>query len=201
MNARFVPTSQHTIGPFFPTAFFQDGDNDLTRLTAEAAPTTRGERIRLRGRVTKAEGEPVVNGVLELWQADAEGRFRHSQDPGSHEADPDFLGWGRAWTDAEGEFTFTTVLPGAYSEGNMLRAPHANVLVMGSGLMRPVSTTIFFPDFTDLNGTDPVLDLVPDDRRHRLVARDEGEVDGLRTFRFDIVLRGSRDEETPFFAV
>ncbi|WP_426959185.1 protocatechuate 3,4-dioxygenase subunit alpha [Muricoccus radiodurans] len=193
------PISQHTIGPFFPATFFQAGDNDLTRVSADAAPTTRGEVILLRGRVTREGGTPCVNAILEAWQPDAAGHFRHPDDPAHAEADPDFLGWGRAWTDAEGRYEFRTVMPGGYVDSNLRRAPHINLTVMGAGLMRRVQTTVFFPDFPEANATDPVLTVLPPDLRPRLVMPPAEREDGLRVFRFDIRLRGAEDEETPFF--
>jgi protocatechuate 3,4-dioxygenase alpha subunit len=193
------PTSQHTIGPFFPQTFFRPGDNDLTRVTPEAAPTARGERILLRGRVTREGGVPCVNAILEAWQADARGRFRHPAEPEEQQADPGFLGWGRAWTDAAGRYEFRTVLPGGFAEPAGRRAPHVDLLVMGSGLMRPLATTLFFPDFAAANAADPVLSLVPPARRALLVAAADGEEEGLRAFRFDLRLRGTAEEETPFF--
>ncbi|MBP0492583.1 protocatechuate 3,4-dioxygenase subunit alpha [Pararoseomonas indoligenes] len=193
------PSSQHTIGPFFPRTFFTDGDNDLTRLNAEARPTTRGEPILIQGRVTKEGGFPCINMILEAWQADAAGRFNHPADPEQHLADPDFLGWGRAWTDAEGHYEFRTLLPGGYDDPAGRRAPHVNLTVMGAGLMRRVLATLFFPDFEDANAADPMLNLVPEARRAKIVAVPEGERDGVRVFRFDIHLRGGVEEETPFF--
>lgn len=197
--AALAPTSQHTIGPFFPRTFFQPGDNDLTVVARGAAPTRRGEAILLRGRVTRAEGLPCLNQILEAWQADAGGRFNHPLDPERHLADPDFLGWGRAWTDEDGQYAFRTVIPGGYAEAGGRRAPHVNLTVMGAGLMRRVQTTMFFPDFPAENAADPVLALVPAAQRNRLVAVADGMADGLRAFRFDIRLRGDVGEETPFF--
>ena len=200
-SARRIPLSQHTIGPFFPASFFREGDNDLTRVSIDAPPTELGKRIVLRGRLSKLNGAPVVNGIVELWQADSAGRFRHPEDPAWQEADPNFLGWGRAWTEADGQYTFHTIIPGGYAEGNQQRAPHANIMIMGAGLMRPVHTTLFFPEFAEANAIDPVLTLLPVALRPRLVAFDEGRANGVRAFRFDIRLRGSREEETPFFEV
>jgi len=187
------PASSATIGPFFPRHFFQPGDNDLTRLTAEAAPTARGEAILIRGRVTRLDGVPCVNAILEAWQADAGGRFNHPDDPERALADPDFLGWGRAWTDAGGGYEFRTVMPGGYRDPAGPRAPHVNLTIMASGLMRNLATTLFFPGV----GADPVLEAVPRPLRPLLVATPAGEADGLRVFRFDIRLRG--EGETPFF--
>ena len=198
-NAPLPPTSQQTIGPFFPRTFFREGDNDLTRVAPDAAPTARGETILLRGRVTREGGFPCLNTILEAWQADSGGRFNHPLDPERHLADPDFLGWGRAWTDEDGQYEFRTVLPGGYAEQAGRRAPHVNLTAMGAGLMRRVLTTVFFPEYADDNAADPVLTLVPEHHRGRLVARPDGEADGLRVFRFDIRLRGDPHEETPFF--
>jgi protocatechuate 3,4-dioxygenase alpha subunit len=186
-----LPTSQHTIGPFFPAGFFGEADNDLTRVSAEAAPTRRGETILVRGRVTRQDGIACVNALIELWQADGDGRFA-ARDP---EADPEFLGWGRTRTDAEGHYGFRTVLPGGFRDALGLRAPHANLTVMGAGLMRRVLTTAFFADAE----ADPAMAPVPRARRHLLMAREAGREDGLRVFRFDIRLRG--EGETPCFEV
>jgi protocatechuate 3,4-dioxygenase alpha subunit len=198
-NAPLPPTGWHTIGPFFPRTFFREGDNDLTRVSADAAPTTRGEHIVVRGRVLEEGGGACVNAVLEAWQADASGRFRHPLDPGWRDADPDFLGWGRAWTDGEGAYSFRTVLPGGYADASGPRAPHMELAILGSGIMRRLVTTLFFPDFPDANAADPVLNAVPEPLRHLLVAQPDGEADGLRAFRFDLLLRGAPDAETPFF--
>jgi protocatechuate 3,4-dioxygenase alpha subunit len=201
-NAPLVPTGWQTIGPFFPRTFFREGDNDLTRLSAEAPPTARGERIRILGRVLEEGGRPCVNAVLEAWQADAAGRFRHPHDPEAHLADPDFLGWGRAWTDAEGRYEFRTVLPGGYRDGAGPRAPHVNLAILASGVMARLTTVLFFPEFAAANEADPVLRGIPDPAlRALLVAKADGVVEGgERVFRFDLLLNGGEAEETPFFA-
>lgn len=198
-NSLLAPTSQHTIGPFFPRTFFQTGDNDLRIVTQGAAPTQRGEAILLRGRVLRAEAVPCLNQILEAWQADGLGHFNHPLDPERHLADPDFLGWGRAWTDAEGCYEFCTILPGGYADGAGRRAPHVNLSVMGAGLMRRAQTTVYFPDFAAENAADPVLAMVPPAHRGKLIALPDGLAEGLRVFRFDIRLQGDADAETPFF--
>jgi protocatechuate 3,4-dioxygenase alpha subunit len=198
-NSLLAPTSQHTIAPFFPRTFFQPGDNDLARVSHGAEPTQRGEAILLRGRVLRAEAVPCLNQILEAWQADAAGRFNHPLDPERHLADPDFLGWGRAWTDAEGCYAFRTILPGGYADQAGRRAPHINLSVMGAGLMRRAQTSVFFPDFPAENAADPILALVPEARRGKLVALPDGLAEGLRVFRFDIRLQGDVAVETPFF--
>jgi protocatechuate 3,4-dioxygenase beta subunit len=158
-----VPTAEMTLGPFFPREFAA-GLNDLT--------PAQGEMIEITGRVVQLDGRALDNVVLEIWQADAQGRFDN----------PEFFGWGRAATDANGVYLFKTIKPGAV-EG---RAPHINFLLLYSGLMRQLQTVMFFD-----SGRDPVLDSVKP--RERLIAKKEG----ANRYRFDIRLRG--EGETPFF--
>lgn len=202
-NSPLPPTGWQTVGPFFPRTFFHEGDNDLTRRSADAAPSTRGQRIRIHGRVLEQDGRPCVNAVLEAWQADAAGRFRHPHDPEAHLADPDFLGWGRAWTDAEGHYEFRSLLPGAYRDRDgAMRAAHVNIAILASGVMAQLTTVLFFPEFAAANVDDPVLRSIPDPAlRALLVAREEASTaeDGERVFRFDILVNGDAAEETPFF--
>jgi protocatechuate 3,4-dioxygenase alpha subunit len=162
---RLIPTAEMTLGPFFPREF-AEGANDLASGAANA--------IEITGRVTELDGEPLDNVILEIWQADGAGRF-DSQD---------FPGWGRAATDAQGEYRFSTIRPGARPG----RAPHINFLILYSGLMRQLQTVMFF-DSSD----DPVLRAVEPSRRTRLVAQRINQT----SFRFDLRLRGG--EETPFF--
>jgi protocatechuate 3,4-dioxygenase alpha subunit len=162
---RLVPTAEMTLGPFFPREFAA-GANDLTA-------NAQGERIDVTGRVVQADGRALDNLVLEIWQADAEGRFDN----------PSFCGWGRAATDANGVYLFRTIKPGSPAG----RAPHINFLLLYSGLMRHLQTVMFFDDTRD-----PVLDAVKTGRE-RLIAKKEG----ANRYRFDIRLRG--EAETPFF--
>ncbi len=163
---RLVPTAEMTLGPFFPREFAQGAD-DLTRDSAD------GETIDIIGRVTQMDGRALDNLVLEIRQADGQGRYDN----------PRFHGWGRAATDAQGTYRFRTVKPGA-PQG---RLAHVNFLLLYSGLMRQLQTVMFFE-----LGNDPVLDAVPSHLRRRLVAQREGTV-----YRFDLKLRG--EGETPFF--
>ena len=176
-----IPTGEATIGPFFPPRYVDAAANDLTKLEGRAA---RGQPIEIQGRVVQEDGSPLENLVLEIWQADAAGIYRHPGDPRHAQADPDFLGWGRVATDKDGVYRFRSILPGA-PQG---RLAHVNFIVMFSGIMRILKTTMFFAA-----GPDPVLDAVPADRRGLLVAKQEGE----GRYRFDIRLRG--EGETPFF--
>jgi len=162
---KLIPTGEMTLGPFFPREFAQDA--------SDLSVGAKGEVIEITGRVMQVDGRALDNVVLELWQADSRGRFDN----------PDFFGWGRAATDANGVYRFRTIKPGAY-EG---RAAHINFLILYSGLMRQLQTTMFFE-----LAKDPVLDAVPAHRRQLLVAQREGTV-----YRFDVRLRG--EGETPFF--
>ncbi len=180
-----IPTGEATIGPFFPPRYVDTGANDLTQFDGRAAA---GEAIGIGGCVRQEDGAPLDNLVVEIWQADAKGIYRHPADPRHREADANFLGWGRAATDKEGNYVFRTVLPGAASG----RARHVNFMVMFSGLMRILKTTMFFPG-ENANAADPVLAAVPAARRSLLVARQEAS----GKYRFDLKLRG--EHETPFF--
>jgi protocatechuate 3,4-dioxygenase alpha subunit len=182
-----IPTGEATIGPFFPPRYVDAGANDLTRCEGRKA---QGEAIEIFGCVRQEDGAALDNLVLEIWQADASGIYRHPADPRHREADPDFFGWGRAATDKQGNYAFRTIRPGA-PQG---RAPHINVMVMFSGLMRILKTTMYFPG-EKANDADPVLAAVPAARRALLVAREEAP--GPGRYRFDLKLRG--EHETPFF--
>jgi protocatechuate 3,4-dioxygenase, alpha subunit len=162
--SKLVPTAEMTLGPFFPREFAQDA-NDLAGSASNA--------IEISGRVTELDGKALDNVVLEIWQADAAGRFDN----------PGFSGWGRAPTDANGMYRFRTIKPGAVKG----RAPHVNFLVLYSGLRRQLQTAMFFDA-----SPDPVLESVPAPRRKLLIAQQTGN-----GYRFDIRLRGA--DETPFF--
>lgn len=181
LRAKLVPSGEATLGPFFPPRYVDEGANDLTRLQGRKA---KGEVIEIRGRVTQQGGQPLENLILEIWQADAQGIYRHPADPRHAQADPNFLGWGRAATDKNGGYLFRTIKPGA-PEG---RQPHVNFMVMFSGLMRILKTTLFFEE-----GNDPVLNLIVNSRKKLLLGKNEGP----NLYTFDIRLRG--ENETPFF--
>ena len=192
---RLIPSSYSTIGPFFLKPLV-DGFEDLTLCNDKIA---RGKHILLAGRVVEEGNVGVLNAVVEIWQADADGIFAHPLDPRSAEADPGFFGWGRARTDQEGRYQFRTILPGPSREENgAVRCPHINVMVLAIGLTRRLVTTAFFSDTPD-PVDDPVWNCVPSRTRSRLrVARDESlDRGGVPAYRFNIVLRG--ENETPFF--
>jgi protocatechuate 3,4-dioxygenase beta subunit len=199
--AKLVPTPSATVGPFFPPHYFGEGDHDLTYIDAPAR-RAQGRKIYIAGHVYEANRVPRWNVIMELWQADANGRFNHPNDPRAKEADPHFMGWGRRWTTDDGFYDFVTIVPGAYSDPltGRMRAPHINLSLMGSGLMRRLTTTLFFPDQAG-NEADPVYMAVTDPAaRARLLlqpAKLEGAPADAAGYRLDIVLQG--EDETPFF--
>lgn len=119
---RLVPTAEMTLGPFFPREFAQ-GANQLA---------AGKDAIAITGRVTELDGTPLDNVVIEIWQADAKGRYDN----------PEFFGWGRTATDAKGVYTFRTLKPGSVDG----QPPHINFLLLYSGLMRQLHTAMFFDD-------------------------------------------------------
>ncbi len=193
MRMNMVPTPSQTIGPFFHL-----------NLTVEkrcvgciAGPEAKGERIRLACRVFDGDGTPVDDAMIEIWQADSEGRYNSPEDPRSKAADPACHGFGRLPTGEDGSCEFATIRPGrVLGAGNVLQAPHLTVAIFARGLLKQLHTRIYFGG-DPANLDDPVLALVPADRRETLMARTGPAQDGL--WRFDIYLQGER--ETVFFDV
>jgi protocatechuate 3,4-dioxygenase alpha subunit len=209
----FGQTPWQTVGPFFHYALPWKGGADLRgasalgaraeliapghdRLTtARPGPAPAGEPIEVAGRVLDGHGEPVPDALIEIWQANAAGRYASEADARDEAPlDPGFLGYGRAATDEAGGFRFLTIRPGCTpGPGNSLQAPHIAVSVLARGVLRRLVTRIYF-DGAPENADDPVLSRVPAARRERLLARREGDA-----WRFDMVLQGPR--ETVFFAI
>jgi protocatechuate 3,4-dioxygenase, alpha subunit len=186
-------TPSQTVGPFFSQALIREGWNDL------AARGATGQLIIIAGRVLDGDGAPVPDALLEIWQANAVGRYDHPDDARDNPLDPHFQGFGRAGTDAQGRFRFRTIKSGPVpGSGASLQAPHINLSVFARGLLKRLVTRIYFPD-EPLNANDPVLNSLPDaTRRATLIARPAGS-ESEPDLRFDIVLQG--DNETVFFDV
>ncbi len=194
MAAKLIPTPSQTVGPFFHLALDRPAWSDLTR------DGPAGERIVVTGRVIDGDGMPVADACLELWQANAAGRYAHPDDARPDKPlDPNFHGFGRVSTDAEGRFRFVTIRPGPVpGRGNAWQAPHIAVSVFARGLLKRLVTRIYFAD-EKANDTDPVLSSIADPAvRETLLARRIGGEDPP-TYRFDIVLQG--DGETAFFEI
>ncbi len=188
----FPLTSSQTVGPFFSPALLREGArrNVLTR------PETSGERIRIEGRVLDGDGVPVPDAMVEIWQANAHGRYNHPADQGPAALDSSFLGFGRSDTEEDGSYWFETVKPGSVPfDAERLQAPHICVTVFARGLLNHLVTRLYFED-EPANAGDPVLQRVPEHRRMTLLAsREPGSARVV--YRFDIVLQGAN--ETAFF--
>ena len=191
MADKLIPTPSQTVGPFFHLGMARPEWGDLT------ADHPAGERIAIEGRVSDGDGMAVPDAVIELWQANAAGRYNHPDDRQTDKPlDPNFRGYGRAATDTDGKFRFVTIRPGAVpGRGNALQAPHINIAVFGRGLLKQLHTRIYFADEPQ-NGNDPLLSAIDDPaaRRTLLATRIEGA--DPRIYRFDIVLQG--ESETVF---
>lgn len=192
--ARLGETPSQTVGPFFSIGLSGEGENVLV------SEGVAGDRIRLVGKVLDGDGRPVGDALIELWQANSLGRYRHPDDTRDELVlDQGFTGFGRAATEFEtGEYWFETVKPGPVPdpEGE-LQAPHLNLIVQARGMLNPLFTRVYFPDEEEANSSDLVLRMVPKDRRDTLVAAGEGGEPAV--YRFDIRLQG--EDETVFLDI
>jgi protocatechuate 3,4-dioxygenase, beta subunit len=186
-------------GPLFGADRVQPGDNDMTQRFGGQAI---GQRVVVHGRVADSAGRPVGGTLLEVWQANAAGRYRHPVDQWPAPLDPHFDGLGRCATDADGRYSFTTVRPGAYpwkNHPNAWRPAHIHFSLFGHAFTQRLVTQMYFPD-DPLFFQDPIFNSVPDEAaRARMVAaydHDATTDHWALGFRFDIVLRGPR--ATPF---
>ena len=194
-------TPSQTVGPYFAYGLTPQQYGYPLRSIAGAAvanETTEGERIRVVGRVLDGAGDPVDDAMLEIWQANAHGRYNHpADDRKDNLLDPDFKGFGRVGTgtDPSNRFIIDTVKPGPAGDG---QAPHLNVTLFMRGLLTHVFTRIYFSDEEEANGADPVLAQVDAARRDTLIAKRDETQTGI-VYRFDIHMQGER--ETVFFDV
>lgn len=191
-------TPSQTVGPFFAYGLTPEQYGySLTSIAGGelATPEAEGERIRIEGRVLDGAGEPISDAMVEIWQADGQGRYAHPLD--KRGSNTGFRGFGRVGTgtDPECRFIFNTVKPGSI-DGR--QAPHINVIVFARGLLLHAYTRIYFSDEAGANARDPVLAAVPPERRATLIAERHSSPTGI-VYRFDIHMQG--DAETVFFDV
>jgi protocatechuate 3,4-dioxygenase alpha subunit len=200
-------TPSQTVGPFFAYGLTPQGrcdwkPNDLYRWKDTAGDNlvtsdASGELIRLQGRVLDGDGVAINDAMIEIWQADAQGRYAH---PGDARARPNtkFQGFGRSATDKGGVYAFETIKPGPVpGPDGGLQAPHILVCIYSRGMLRQLYTRLYFSDEA-ANASDAILALVPADRRDTLIAKRQ-TADGRPTYQFDIRLQG--EGETVFFDV
>jgi protocatechuate 3,4-dioxygenase alpha subunit len=200
-------TPSQTAGPYIHIgliprqAGFDIFEKDFSNVLA--GPRTKGERIRIEGRVFDATGAAARDVLLEIWQANAAGRYNHPADRQEDKPlDPDFRGWGRAGTDFEsGLYAFETIKPGRVlgRRGHRPMAPHINLWTAARGINIGLHTRMYFADEAEANAEDPVLRMIePAERRETLIAA-RGQRGGEVVYTFDIRLQGER--ETVFFDV
>jgi protocatechuate 3,4-dioxygenase alpha subunit len=200
-------TPSQTVGPFFAYGLTPDGRNKWdpnghyswkeTVGDNLVTPDVTGDRIRIEGAVLDGDGVPISDAMIEIWQADAQGRYANPRD---NRALPNakFKGFGRSATDKNGVYSFDTVKPGAVPGPNgKMHAPHIVVCIHSRGMLRQVYTRLYFPNEA-ANAADAILNLVPTDRRQTLIALQETRA-GHTVYRFDIRVQG--DRETVFFDI
>jgi protocatechuate 3,4-dioxygenase, beta subunit len=188
-------TLSELTGPVFPYGKIEATDNDLT---TQHAGEPLGERIIVEGRVLDEDGRPIPQTLVEVWQANAAGRYAHRVDVHPAPLDPNFSGAGRTITDDQGRYRFVTIKPGAYpwrNHDNAWRPAHIHFSLFGTSFLSRLITQMYFPG-DPLMPFDPILNCIPDERaRQRLVANFDLNVtqpEWALGFTFDIVLRGSQ---------
>lgn len=188
-------TPSQTVGPYFAYGLLPHTYARRSIATHQICKAdTAGEHIRIVGRVFDGNGAPIEDAMLEVWQADAEGRYASPADPNAPlRGDRSFRGFGRTGTTPQGEFLFETIKPGRVrGTGNALQAPHLNLIVFSRGLLTHVYTRIYFGDEAAANNEDEILSLVEQERRPTLIAKRESDGAGT-VYRFDIYMQGDRE--------
>ncbi len=200
-------TPSQTVGPFFAYGLaphsrcaWQPSDIYDWKDTVGAnlvTPDATGEKIRIEGCVTDGDGQPINDAMVEIWHADSQGRYASPRDTRAR-PNTQFKGFGRSATDKDGVYSFDTIKPGAVPGPNgQQQAPHIVVCVYSRGMLRQVYTRLYF-DGEAANGADPILNLVPAERRGTLIAHKESR-GGQMLYRFDIRMQG--EHETVFFDI
>ena len=180
-------SGNQTVGPYLHIGLDWLTTRDI------AGKGIQGERVAIAGRLLDGDGEGVNDGLIEIWQANAAGKYAHPEDTQKKPLEKGWRGFGRIPTDAKGGFSFTTIKPGRVpGPGGTLQAPHLVVSVFMRGMLKHLMTRIYFPDEAAANAEDPVLKLVPPARRATLMPRKKG-----KTLEWNIVLQGKN--ETVFF--
>jgi protocatechuate 3,4-dioxygenase alpha subunit len=184
------PTASQTVGPFFVIGCAWQDRNEI------APAGVSDERVTIKGRVYDGDGKPVSDALIEIWQANSQGKYAHPEDTQNKSIDPAFQGFGRIPTDDEGKFRFTTIKPGpAPGPDGKAQAPHLAVSVFARGLLKRLVSRIYFPD-ESANSADYALNLVDKGRRETLIAK---KTSTLGTLEWNVILQGNG--ETVFFDV
>jgi protocatechuate 3,4-dioxygenase alpha subunit len=180
-------SGNQTVGPYLHIGLEWLTTRDI------AGKGIKGERVAIAGRLLDGDGVGVNDGLIEIWQANADGKYAHPEDTQKKPVEKGWRGFGRIPTDAKGGFRFTTIKPGRVAgPDGVPQAPHLVVSVFMRGMLKHLATRIYFPDETVANGQDPILKLVPAARRATLIPKKNG-----KTLEWNIVLQGKN--ETVFF--
>jgi protocatechuate 3,4-dioxygenase alpha subunit len=184
-------TTSQTVGPYFSIGLTRLKKNNLV------GTGVSGERVTIAGRVLDGDGKPVPDAMLEIWQANSHGKYRHPEDKQDKPLEPDFQGYGRTPSDEDGKFSFATIKPGqVLGPDGKPQAPHIAVSVFTRGLLRRLVARIYFPDEA-ANAGDFVLNLVEPARRGTLIAKKIAGQSG--TLEWNVILQGA--DETVFFDI
>ncbi len=184
-------TPSQTVGPFYAIGLTRKPMNVMT------TDSTQGERIRIEGQVFDGDGAAIPDVLVEIWQANAYGRYNHPDDIQEKPLDATFTGWGRSGTDGNCFYSFETIKPGPVpGVDDTVQAPHINAVVFARGMLVHAYTRIYFSD-EPANDTDPVLNSIRNKTRRSTLIATRGERDGKTVYHFDIRLQG--DNETIFF--
>lgn len=181
-----LPTPAEVEGPFYPVADQADKDADMTRIAGRTG-MAKGEAIIIEGAVTDVSGKPVADAVIDIWQANAAGRYNHPRDPNPAPHDSDFQGWAVIRSDAKGHYQFITVKPGAYpATKTWIRPPHIHFKISGRGFQTLI-TQMYFP-YEPLNKVDLLLRSKSTQQQSAMIARAEGKHENLTAYVYNIVL-------------
>lgn len=188
--SKHITTPSQTVGPYLHIGL------DWLTISSLVTPETEGQHIVLQGRLLDTDGQPIPDGMIEIWQANAHGKYAHPDDHQAKSLTQNFMGFGRLSTDEQGGFRFSTIKPGPVPHhDDSLQASHIMVQVFARGLIKQLVTRVYFPD--DDHSHDLVLKHVPVERRHTLVATTTK--DDPNVFHWNIALGG--ENETVFFTI
>lgn len=187
----WIPTPSQTVGPFFHFELTTDGHG----VRCIAGPQSKGERAWITFRVLDGDGMPLNDAMLEIWQADANGKYNHPDDTQAKILDQGWMGFGRLATGEDGNCELETIRPGRVGQSDP-QAPHLSLAVFARGMLKQLFTRVYFAG-DPANSEDRILALVPEDRRDTLLAQPDRSRPGH--WNFDIHLQGGK--ETVFFDV
>ncbi|MGH8595191.1 MAG: protocatechuate 3,4-dioxygenase subunit alpha [Gammaproteobacteria bacterium] len=184
-------TPSQTVGPFYAIGLTHKP------MSVMATESTQGQRIRIEGQVFDGDGVAIPDVMVEIWQANAYGRYNHPDDKQEKPLDATFTGWGRSGTDEKCFYSFDTIKPGPVpGNDDSVQAPHVNVVIFARGMLVHAFTRMYFAD-ESANETDPVLTSIKNKKRRKTLIASPGMEYGKSVYRFDIRLQG--EGETVFF--